>query len=117
MSIPRSAVDATVAAQRNLELPVRMGMTLIDDEGLSARIGADHLGHSRVSETQDTYMARGRVHKQVADLLGVRRLAVARWEAGNVEPREPHRQAYIRLLAGLAVKYPTAVPDPSSFPE
>ncbi len=43
--------------------------TLIDDEGLSARIGADHLGHSRVSETQDTYMARGRVHKQVAELL------------------------------------------------
>ena len=27
--------------------------TLIDDDGLSARIGADHLGHSRVSETQD----------------------------------------------------------------
>jgi integrase len=43
--------------------------TLIDDEGLSARIGADHLGHSRVSETQDTYMARGRVHPQVAALL------------------------------------------------
>jgi integrase len=43
--------------------------TLIDDEGMSARIGADHLGHSRVSETQDTYMARGRVHAQVAELL------------------------------------------------
>ena len=26
--------------------------TLIDDEGLSARIGADHLGHSKVSMTQ-----------------------------------------------------------------
>jgi integrase len=25
--------------------------TLIDDEGLSARIGADHLGHSRISTT------------------------------------------------------------------
>jgi integrase len=43
--------------------------TLIDDEGLSARIGADHLGHARVSETQDTYMARGRVHTEVADLF------------------------------------------------
>ncbi|SIM21774.1 Phage integrase (fragment) [Mycobacteroides abscessus subsp. abscessus] len=43
--------------------------TLIDDEGLSARIGADHLGHSRVSMTQDKYMARGRVHTAVADLL------------------------------------------------
>ena len=37
--------------------------TLIDDEGLSARIGADHLGHSNVSMTQDRYMARGRVHR------------------------------------------------------
>jgi hypothetical protein len=43
--------------------------TLIDDEGLSARIGADHLGHARVSQTQDTYMARGRSHKVVAELL------------------------------------------------
>lgn len=43
--------------------------TLIDDEGLSARIGADHLGHSKVSMTQDRYMARGRVHAEVATLL------------------------------------------------
>jgi integrase len=43
--------------------------TLIDDEGLSARIGADHLGHTNVSMTQDKYMSRGRVHTQVADLL------------------------------------------------
>ena len=42
--------------------------TLIDDEGLSARIGADHLGHAKVSMTQDRYMARGRVHSEVADL-------------------------------------------------
>ena len=43
--------------------------TLIDDEGLSARIGADHLGHSKVSMTQDLYMTRGRVHAEVANLL------------------------------------------------
>jgi integrase len=43
--------------------------TLIDEEGLSARIGADHLGHSRISMTQDGYMARGRVHATVADML------------------------------------------------
>ena len=43
--------------------------TLIDDEGLSARVGADHLGHAKVSMTQDRYMARGRVHAAVADLL------------------------------------------------
>ena len=43
--------------------------TLIDDEGLSARIGADHLGHTNVSMTQDKYMSRGRVHAQVAAML------------------------------------------------
>jgi integrase len=43
--------------------------TLIDDEGLSARVGADHLGHTNVSMTQDKYMSRGRVHTQVAELL------------------------------------------------
>jgi integrase len=43
--------------------------TLIDDEGLSARIGADHLGHTRISMTQDKYMARGRMHTEVADML------------------------------------------------
>jgi integrase len=43
--------------------------TLIDDEGLSARIGADHLGHAQVSMTQDRYMSRGRMHTEVAELL------------------------------------------------
>jgi integrase len=43
--------------------------TLIDDGGLSARVGADVLGHRHVSMTQDRYMARGRVHSEVADLL------------------------------------------------
>jgi integrase len=43
--------------------------TLIADERLSARIGADHLGHSKVSITQDRYMARGRVDAEVANLL------------------------------------------------
>ena len=42
--------------------------TLIDDEGLSA-IGADQLGHSRVSMTQDRCMSRGGVHTEAADLL------------------------------------------------
>ena len=43
--------------------------TLIDDEGLSARIGADHLGNAHVSMTQNVDMTRGRVHAQVAELL------------------------------------------------
>jgi integrase len=43
--------------------------TQIDDEGLSARVGADQLGHTHVSMTQDRYMSRGCVHQQVAELL------------------------------------------------
>jgi integrase len=43
--------------------------TLIDDDGLSARIGADHLGHTHVSMTQDRYVTRGRIHTEVADML------------------------------------------------
>ena len=43
--------------------------TMIDDAGLSARIGADQLGHAKVSMTQDRYMRRGRVHAEVAALL------------------------------------------------
>jgi len=43
--------------------------TLIDEEGLSARVGADQLGHAKVSMTQDHYMRRGKVHAEVADLL------------------------------------------------
>jgi integrase len=43
--------------------------TLIDDAGLSARVGADQLGHTKVSMTQDNYMARNRVHTEVAELL------------------------------------------------
>lgn len=44
--------------------------TLIDEGGLSARVGADQLGHAKVSMTQDTYMARDRVHPEVSDMLG-----------------------------------------------
>jgi len=43
--------------------------TLIDEEGMSARVGADQLGHSNVSMTQDRYMSRGRIHGEVAALL------------------------------------------------
>jgi integrase len=40
--------------------------TVIDNEGLSARFGAEQLGHEKPSMTMDTYMARGRVHPEVA---------------------------------------------------
>lgn len=43
--------------------------TMIDDAGMSARVGADQLGHAKVSMTQDIYMRRGKVHAEVAALL------------------------------------------------
>lgn len=43
--------------------------TLIDDSGLSARVGADQLGHARPSMTQDVYMSRGTLHTEVAAAL------------------------------------------------
>jgi integrase len=43
--------------------------TIIDDEGFSPRVGADQLGHAKVSMTQDVYMARGGTHPVVADLM------------------------------------------------
>jgi integrase len=43
--------------------------TMIDDAGLSARVGADQLGHAKASMTQDRYMRRGKVHAEVAALL------------------------------------------------
>lgn len=43
--------------------------TLMDDGGLSPRMAADQLGHAQVSMTQDRYMARKRVHTEVAELL------------------------------------------------
>ncbi|MFI2559997.1 tyrosine recombinase XerC [Nocardia farcinica] len=46
--------------------------TLIDDAALSARIGADHLGHRNVSMTMDKYFGRGRQHPEVAALLDQR---------------------------------------------
>ena len=51
--------------------------TALDDAGLSARVAADQLGHSRPSLTQDVYFARRRLHPRAAaaleDLLNERR--------------------------------------------
>jgi len=43
--------------------------TLLDDAGLTARQIADQLGHSKVSTTQDVYMARRVTSRKAADAL------------------------------------------------
>ncbi len=52
--------------------------------------------------------AAGLSQQQVAAALGLkRRETVADWESGRSEPRPPKRAAYLRLLDGLAAKFPT----------
>ncbi|MFD7324267.1 telomere-associated protein Tap [Streptomyces sp. NPDC059875] len=59
--------------------------------------------------------AHGLTVDEVAGALKVRRATVSGWESGKTEPRPPERDAYARLLEGLAKLYPatanTAAPD------
>ncbi|MEU9331231.1 helix-turn-helix domain-containing protein [Streptomyces canus] len=60
--------------------------------------------------------AAGLSQDQVANALNVRRETVTGWEAGRTEPRPPRRAAYIRLLDGLADRFPASEPFPDSAP-
>ncbi|WP_084222251.1 tyrosine recombinase XerC [Rhodococcus sp. Chr-9] len=62
--------------------------TLIDEEGLSARVAADHLGHAQVSMTTDVYFGRGRTHSVVADALDAVVGGSNRYVSGTSEPPE-----------------------------
>ncbi|MEU3954031.1 helix-turn-helix transcriptional regulator [Streptomyces achromogenes] len=65
-------------------------------------------------------LAAGLTQRDIADAVGVKRVAVARWEQGQVHPRRPHRTAYIHLLKRLAERFPEAakldedMPTPAS---
>ncbi|WP_411112115.1 telomere-associated protein Tap [Streptomyces sp. c-19] len=48
---------------------------------------------------------------EVAAALQVRRATVTSWESGRTEPRPPERDAYARLLDGLAKLYPAPAED------
>ncbi|MFF3127855.1 helix-turn-helix domain-containing protein [Streptomyces sp. NPDC057908] len=51
--------------------------------------------------------AEGLTQVEVADALGVTRVAFHRWETGQAEPRARSKAAYLRLLQGLAEKHPS----------
>ncbi|WP_254211952.1 helix-turn-helix transcriptional regulator [Streptomyces sp. ADI95-16] len=57
---------------------------------------------------QQLRLAAGLSQTEVADAVGVKRLAVARWELGQAHPRKPYREIYAHLLRRLAEKYPAA---------
>ncbi|MEO3977999.1 helix-turn-helix domain-containing protein [Streptomyces sp. CAU 1734] len=57
--------------------------------------------------------AHGLTIDEVAGALKVRRATVSGWESGKTEPRPPERDAYARLLDGLAKLYPAAPAEAS----
>ncbi|MCY0946980.1 helix-turn-helix transcriptional regulator [Streptomyces antarcticus] len=65
-------------------------------------------------------LAANLTQQEIADAVGVKRLAVVRWELGKSTPRRPQRQAYIHLLKRLAERFPEAaelhedMPTPAS---
>ncbi|MFJ2847013.1 helix-turn-helix transcriptional regulator [Streptomyces griseofuscus] len=61
-------------------------------------------------------LAAGLTQQDIADAVGVKRVAVARWESGQVHPRRPHLTAYIHLLKGLAERFPEAAKAGSTTP-
>ncbi|MBH1937830.1 helix-turn-helix domain-containing protein [Streptomyces sp. AV19] len=60
---------------------------------------------------QQLRVAAGLSQTEVAEAIGVKRLAVARWESGEAHPRRPHRGVYAHLLRRLAERYPNAARD------
>ncbi|MEV4872844.1 helix-turn-helix domain-containing protein [Streptomyces syringium] len=65
---------------------------------------------------QQLRLAAGLTQQEVAEALGVKRLAVARWELGETYPRRPHRGAYKHLLKRLAERYPEAAVPNAGMP-
>ncbi|HBF80264.1 MAG TPA: transcriptional regulator [Streptomyces sp.] len=50
--------------------------------------------------------AEGLTQLEVANAIGVSRVAFHRWETGQAEPRARSRATYLRLLQSLAKKHP-----------
>ncbi|WP_331722629.1 helix-turn-helix transcriptional regulator [Streptomyces sp. NBC_00122] len=61
-------------------------------------------------------LAAGLTQQDVADAVGVKRVAVTRWELGQTSPRRPHRENYLRLLKGLAARFPEAAKADEGMP-
>ena len=58
--------------------------------------------------------AQGLTQAQVAEVLGVNRVTVAKWEAGRCEPRGEVREQYAELLRLIAERHPA--PDGGGAP-
>ncbi|NEC91740.1 helix-turn-helix transcriptional regulator [Streptomyces sp. SID12501] len=56
--------------------------------------------------------AAGLTRAALAQALGVRVPSIEAWEAGRAEPKGERREAYRRLLEGLAARHPAPAPPP-----
>ncbi|MER0429296.1 helix-turn-helix domain-containing protein [Streptomyces microflavus] len=65
---------------------------------------------------QQLRLAAGLTQLEVAEAVGVKRLAVARWELGESYPRRPHRAVYKHFLKRLAERYPEAAQADEGMP-
>ncbi|MFB7552585.1 helix-turn-helix transcriptional regulator [Streptomyces sp. NPDC056154] len=65
---------------------------------------------------QQLRLAAGLTQLEVAEAVGVKRLAVARWELGESYPRRPHRAVYKHFLKRLAERYPEATEAEAGMP-
>lgn len=63
---------------------------------------------------QQLRLAAGLTQTEVAEAIGVKRLAVAQWEAGRAQPHRRNRRAYAHLLRKLAAKHPDAAVEEAS---
>ncbi|WP_251065316.1 helix-turn-helix transcriptional regulator [Streptomyces sp. ISL-44] len=73
---------------------------------VDALVEDDTLPSPRVR--QQLRIAAGLTQAEVANAVGVQRVAVARWEAGLTQPHRGNRLTYAHLLRRLAEKYPGA---------
>lgn len=76
---------------------------------VDALVDVDTLPPPRVR--QQLRLAAGLTQAEVADAIGVQRVAVARWEAGLTQPHRGNRLKYAHLLRRLAEKHPAAAQE------
>ncbi|MFB7076485.1 helix-turn-helix domain-containing protein [Streptomyces sp. NPDC056308] len=80
--------------------PLRRIDALVDEDTLPTPQVRQHLRR-----------AAGLTQTEVANAIGVKRLAIARWEAGLAQPHRGNRRAYAHFLRRLAAKYPDAATE------
>ncbi|MFD8937916.1 helix-turn-helix transcriptional regulator [Streptomyces sp. NPDC059578] len=74
-----------------------------------ALVDADTLPPPRVR--QQLRLAAGFTQADVAEAIGVKRVAVARWEAGLTQPHRNNRLRYAQFLRRLAEEHPAVAQE------